>query len=572
MWKEADADIHELFNLMEKVQCKFTDREDNRLNVSELRRCSWNQVMIQVREISVSWESSPRRISKSMQCIDKLGRNSEVFQSWLDLLPAGDYGSSIAGVFTLMIGAAGRYKKVQEEIFVALADIPEIIEHSQRYVKIYADTKDHYLEKRTFELFRTILRALINIMRFFNDSAFRKLSESFLKQKSYKDEITSSVKEVAKCAEKLREEALQCLHRRTHQQGRLLEQVSQNGDLTVHMLGQLYKMLRTGLSLYQGNNRTEETNNVVHLLLQQTDATTSDSSFDHALEPVSKLHGNLETREQSAVASTYGVSLVIQLLCYDPSITSSDVDTCFESGLALDEMKKARAAALAIHPKFEEFMSGDLMSSALLINGRADLSATEGISPLSFVMANLVRVSEQMKSLQARPYVVKYFCSQHPPFYDSSGSPSPVTRTIMATLVGQLLDEMTERGIEIDLSELNERDRKRVRNLRLKVLIKIFRILTFQIPPKSVLLCIIDDLSRYEIGSHFNDVHEIVGKLTQLVKDHDKMTFKLLVTCEGRALEISQYFTDQTVDLAEEVEPADSDSWKLSRMGKQGMS
>lgn len=93
MWKQADAEKDMLFDLIEQVQSKFEDQESKRLSGLELRRCKWDQVMLEVRETSNRWKSSPRRTSRAMQYIDKLGRNSEAFQSWLELLPAGDYGA-----------------------------------------------------------------------------------------------------------------------------------------------------------------------------------------------------------------------------------------------------------------------------------------------------------------------------------------------------------------------------------------------------------------------------------------------------------------------------------------------
>ena len=40
-----------------------------------------------------------KKRSKVATFVDKIGESSAAFQSWLDLLPAGDYGSSICGVF-----------------------------------------------------------------------------------------------------------------------------------------------------------------------------------------------------------------------------------------------------------------------------------------------------------------------------------------------------------------------------------------------------------------------------------------------------------------------------------------
>lgn len=69
--------------------------------------------------------------------------------------------------------AAGQYTKVEEDIFKALADIPDIMETTRRYVGIYWQKPDHRFEQRVFNLFRASLKTLRHIMQFFADSKYR---------------------------------------------------------------------------------------------------------------------------------------------------------------------------------------------------------------------------------------------------------------------------------------------------------------------------------------------------------------------------------------------------------------
>lgn len=73
------------------------------------------------------------------------------------------------------IKAASHYTKVEHAILEALAEIPEVIDGARRYIQIYSQVRDQLLERRTFDLYRSILRALTHIMQFFADSSFRKL-------------------------------------------------------------------------------------------------------------------------------------------------------------------------------------------------------------------------------------------------------------------------------------------------------------------------------------------------------------------------------------------------------------
>ena len=40
---------------------------------------------------------------KRIKCLRSLGKNGAVFETWLGLLPDGDYGSSISGAFKLVL-------------------------------------------------------------------------------------------------------------------------------------------------------------------------------------------------------------------------------------------------------------------------------------------------------------------------------------------------------------------------------------------------------------------------------------------------------------------------------------
>lgn len=258
----------------------------------------------------------------------------------------------------------------------------------------------------------------------------------------------------------------------------------------------------------------------------QTMATITNSPSGKTVEQKDFPYGQHEARKEGGTkrASSKGLRReahkLLGSLNYDPSVMSRDVDYYLRLGEAFEEGKKARAAAMIKHAKFEEFMAEYLASSSLLINGRADIDSLEGISPLSYVAAKLAAISERVNSPSGPPYVVKYFCNQHPPFVDSSTIPSPVT--MMVSLVGQLLTQMIENEVDVDLSVLTKRDWQDVEKSNLRVLCRIFRELTNQLPPKSVVLCILDDLAQYKIGPFMDDTDTITRRLTRLAAGHDQ--------------------------------------------------
>lgn len=71
-----------------------------------------------------------------------------------------------------------------------------------------------------------------------------KFSESLLKQGSYKEELSASLKDVASSSEKLQEEANQCLAWRLYRQDRMLQQTDQKADQGLNILQSIYTLLR----------------------------------------------------------------------------------------------------------------------------------------------------------------------------------------------------------------------------------------------------------------------------------------------------------------------------------------
>lgn len=63
--------------------------------------------------------------------------------------------------------------------------IPEIIENTRNYIKMYSQTRNHLLEERTFNLYLSILKALTLVMRFFADSTFSQSIPRFAQRELY---------------------------------------------------------------------------------------------------------------------------------------------------------------------------------------------------------------------------------------------------------------------------------------------------------------------------------------------------------------------------------------------------
>lgn len=93
LWKRADLEKSKLFDIMEQVRIKLNKKSKGQHKSLDLRSCKWEEVMSEVQETSQRWKTMPNVTAKAQKCLEILGQNSEAFQAWLGLLPAGDYGS-----------------------------------------------------------------------------------------------------------------------------------------------------------------------------------------------------------------------------------------------------------------------------------------------------------------------------------------------------------------------------------------------------------------------------------------------------------------------------------------------
>lgn len=214
------------------------------------------------------------------------------------------------------------------------------------------------------------------------------------------------------------------------------------------------------------------------------------------------------------------------------------------------------------HDKLRLWLTESTSSRALLVNGHSDLSCAEGQSPLSLVDARLITVSEKMESA----FVIKYFCSLHTPNLDPSTASSPAG--MMLSLIGQLLNQMLDREINVDLLTFAKADLKDIKRHDLVALHMLLEELLHQLPPKALLVCVLDEVYLYETRDFRDDTDDVMRRLKRLVSNTTEVTFKMLVTCRGRALDFQQYFQeDERLDLDEYMDLDDSAMWNITHIG-----
>lgn len=103
MFQAANDELRNLFALMEKVQLRIQKRSKGKYVAKSLKFCSWKHVLSEVEITSDQWKMISGN-TKRKNCLRAVGSNSDTLQAWIGLLPSGDYGAGICGVFSLAIG------------------------------------------------------------------------------------------------------------------------------------------------------------------------------------------------------------------------------------------------------------------------------------------------------------------------------------------------------------------------------------------------------------------------------------------------------------------------------------
>ncbi|KAK1847154.1 hypothetical protein CCHR01_10199 [Colletotrichum chrysophilum] len=560
LWKQADDEIAQLFKLMSEVRSKLARKESGNQPITRSlshRGCSWDDVVEEIQATAQRWKQRTGKVGKSMEFINKIGNHSEALTAWLGLLPTGDYGSSICGVFKLIIGATANYSKVEEDIFQALSEIPDVMESTRRYVAIWTQRNQHF-ERLVFNLYRATLKSLRQIMQFFADSRLSKVLGAVIKQKDFKMDLSMSLREMRQCAENIGKEGQLYNAEETHDTFLM-------GERTELVVNKILQFLETH-PLLQVNTAELRTMKAALEPISQYDLanvhrTSSDDSLRlFELQQLADEKAQKDRQEKAAADR----EALLQLIRFDPGVVQQDILRCAQSGYIMNDEQKSRAAAMIRNETFKSFLRDAHSSRSLLVNGNEDTARADGISPFSLVAAELSRLSDSAGAADAPVFVLNYFCAEHCPrplFPSLEASAAG----LMVSLIGQLVSQMKDKGMTVDLSFMAEKNWRRLERFDVKALCNLFKKLTKQLPPGAMLLCILDEVYLYESRENVEYVVWFLAGLAEKQR-YSRAAFKLLVACRIRAMGFAKYFVQNTVDLDDDVEVDDAADWEIQRM------
>ena len=219
--------------------------------------------------------------------------------------------------------------------------------------------------------------------------------------------------------------------------------------------------------------------------------------------------------------------------------------------MSLHTVKKA--TSLVLLRRFDPFWQINetgTVSEYLLVKGNES-----DISSLTFVGTFLYQNARGMGDMD--PFILGYFCSRHSPSpHFESEATQPVG--LMFSILGQLVEQMLARGVQMDLEFLNDGYWEYFEERDLEGLGSVFHQLVLQLPRNSRLYCILDEVSCYD-DHGTSDMMEILWELVdsvKLCKESGRVGFKLLVMTQ-RELDVKklgEILKENIIDLADLTE------------------
>ena len=99
LWNDVQAEKNRLFEAIQAAKTKWS-RKFPAIGLIHPHACTWSQVMDEFAKAEEHYRNDsvngPR--GKIKRYLRKLGESAPVFERWIGLLPAGDYGSGICGM------------------------------------------------------------------------------------------------------------------------------------------------------------------------------------------------------------------------------------------------------------------------------------------------------------------------------------------------------------------------------------------------------------------------------------------------------------------------------------------
>ncbi|KAJ5494611.1 hypothetical protein N7463_010698 [Penicillium fimorum] len=553
------------------------------------QKVHWSDVMKQLQNAQSYYENrhGGGPIGKALS---KFGRYTESLKGWLDLLPAGDYGSTICGGLKLLLSAIDETQKLDSLVFVALSDIPEILYEARFYLDAYRVPRlsISMLEKMA-DLCNHVLVVMREIVCYCLETKPKHFISTVFKGPKSKDSLRQAISDLRERATSLSRQAELMNHQTIQNISEDIQGIKQSCYNTEGSRTDIYVNLYV---LYSGHPSLDNEGELLSDIMdasprlslagfQVQNSISADSSpgVKPSLSPsltnipdlrdLLPLRGNSRSNDHLNVPQRTHRRHQSSPKPQEPLITTEGLLHL----LAFDETKVASDRGTNVHPsKFNKRESQKLpfitrstqfqnwinetegKNASLLVQGHFD--SEDGTSALTQLCAKIAYESAS----NPKVLILTHFCSLHTASRAEIGSRAGATGLI-ASFIGQLLSYDSHR-VQFDLSQITKQALSRLEEFSLKRLWRFFEKLITQVKKGITIICIIDNISSYETDEAVRDLELLVCCLQTWVKKANetssKPRMKLLITDTNQTTRVYRYFQQVDIlDLEGGDEPGD---------------
>ncbi|KZN90702.1 hypothetical protein EN45_008250 [Penicillium chrysogenum] len=533
------------------------------------------------------------------KAISKFGRYTESLKGWLDLLPAGDYGSTICGGLKLLLSALDETHKLDSLVFVALSDIPEILYEARFYLDAYRVPRlsINMLEKMA-DLCNHVLIVLREIVYYCLESKSRHFISTVFKGPNSKDSLRQTISDLRERATSLSREAELTNHQTIQNINEDIQGIKQSshniegsrtdiyvnlyvlysghpsldskGELLSDSMDASPRLSLAGVQLQNSisanpspgiqPSRSPSITDLPDLRDLLTLCVNSQSN-DHLNVPqrTHRRHQSFPKPEEPLI-TTEGL---LHLLAFDETKVASDRGTNVHPS-RFNKCESQKLPFITRSAQFQNWINKtEGKNASLLVQGHFD--SEDGTSALTHLCARIAYESAS----DPKVLILTHFCSLHTASRAEIGRRAGATGVI-ASLIGQLLSYDSHR-VQFDLSQITKHALSRIEEFSLKKLCWLLGMLITQVKKGITIICIIDNISSYETDEAVGDLEQLVRCLQTWViranQTSSKPRMKLLITDTNQTTRVYRYFQhDDILDLEGESgddweDDSEEDSW-----------
>ncbi|KAJ5537846.1 hypothetical protein N7494_007325 [Penicillium frequentans] len=508
------------------------------------------------------------------KALSKFGRYTESLKGWLDLLPAGDYGSTICGGLKLLLSALDETHKLDSLVFVALSDIPEILYEARFYLDAYRVPRlsMNMLEKMA-DLCNHVLVVLREIVYYCLETKPKHYMLAVFKGPKAKDSLRQTISDLRERATSLSREA-ELTNRQTIQnisediQG--MKQSCRNTEgsrtdiyVNLYVLYSGHPSLDGKGELLSDNMNASPRLSLAGVQVQNSTSASSSPGIQASRSPSITDLPDLKDLLTLCVNSQSNDHLNVPQRTHRRQKSSSKPEEPLITTegllhlLAFDETKVASDRGTNVHPsrfnkrdsqklpfitrstQFQNWINKtERKNASLLVQGHFD--SEDSTSVLTHLCAKIAYESAP----NPKVLILTHFCSLHTASRAEIGRRAGATGLI-ASFIGQLLSYDSYR-VQFGLSQIKKQALSRIEEFSLKKMCWLFEMLIAQIKKGITIICIIDNISSYETNEAVGDLERLVRCLQSWViqanQTSSKPRMKLLITDTNQTTRVYRYF------------------------------